>query len=163
MIHSRGKVFYPVSFCGASVQWSVYAAIPFHSNLRQRKHILLDLCMGFFLTPPISVFTKNAIHNNISSSSSPPKKKWRKKSCFFFFNPFLVHIFGTFAHPPKKHRKVPPEEQVAFNVMEAHSTGRLAKGAVGIQGGNRWWVRWGTSIKEGWITVFFFFNFRWNW
>lgn len=56
---------------------------------------------GILLNPPHISLYKNTIHNNISSSSSPPKKKWRKKSCFFFFNPFLVHIFGTFAHPQK--------------------------------------------------------------
>lgn len=127
MIHFRGKVFYPVSFCGASVQWSVYAAIPFHSNLSHREKTYYLIYVWDSCQPPrkYQSLQKNAIHN--ISSVAPQKMGGKSQVLFICSVPLPI---------PKKHRKVPPEEQVAFNVMEAHSTGRLAKGAVGIQGGN---------------------------
>ena len=79
------------------------------------------------MNPPKNKSLQKHLLDNISSS---PPKKWAEKVRFFHILPYLCPS-------PKKHPKVPPEEQVAFNVMEAHSTGRLAKGAVGIQGGNR--------------------------
>lgn len=92
--------------------------------------------MGFFLTPPISVFTKTPF-TTTSPPPPPPQKKMAEKVMFFLFQSIFGSYFRYLCPSPKNHRKVPPEEQVAFNVMEAHSTGRLAKGAVGIQGGNR--------------------------
>ena len=49
-IEVKVKCFSPVDFCGALVQWSVCAPIPFHSNLSQTKKTLVDLCMGFCQT-----------------------------------------------------------------------------------------------------------------
>ena len=54
-------------------------------------------------------------------------------------HPFSV----VYADPSQFVTEVPPEEQVAFNVMEAHSTGRLAKGHVQAD-----WIRQPLAVQE---------------
>ena len=78
-----------------------FHSIPFHSNLSQRKNILLDLCLGFLLTPPHISLYKN--HHSQHLLLTP--KKIGGKSHVFSFS---IHFWFIFSKPlpiPKKTSK----------------------------------------------------------